>query len=196
MFDLEALRASLKVIRALEELDVPYLVGGSLASSFHGTPRSTNDADLVADLRRAHVPLLAAALEAEFYLDRGRIRDAVRRRSSFNVIYLETMFKVDIFVLKDDPLAREEMRRRQRVVVDEESGRAIDVASPEDTVLQKIAWYRLGGSASQRQWDDILGVLKVQRHDLDREYLERWAVHLEVQDLLRQALEDAGIDVF
>ena len=194
MFDLEALQASLKVIRALEELDVPYLVGGSLASSFHGTPRSTNDADLVADLRRAHVPLLAAALEAEFYLDRGRIRDAVRRRSSFNVIYLETMFKVDIFVLKDDPLAREEMRRRQRVVVDEESGRAIDVASPEDTVLQKIAWYRLGGSASQRQWDDILGVLKVQRHDLDREYLERWAVHLDVADLLRQAFRDAGID--
>ncbi len=194
MFDLEALRASLEIIRTLEELDVPYLVAGSLASSLHGTPRSTNDADLVADLRLAHVPLLAAALEAEFYLDRDRIRDAVQRRSSFNVIYLETMFKVDIFVLKNDPLAREEMRRRQRVVVDEESGRAIDVASPEDTVLQKIAWYRLGGSASQRQWDDILGVLKVQRHDLDREYLERWGVHLDVPDLLRQAFRDAGID--
>ncbi len=194
MFDLEALRASLEVIRVLEELDVPYLVGGSLASSFHGTPRSTNDADLVADLRLANVPLLAAALETEFYLDRDQIRDAVRRRSSFNIIYLETMFKVDVFVLKNDPLAREEMRRRQRVVVDEESARAIDVASPEDTVLQKIAWYRLGGSASQRQWDDILGVLKVQRHDLDREYLERWAVHLDVPDLLLQAFQDAGMD--
>ncbi len=194
MFDLEALRASLEVIRALEELDVPYLVGGSLASSFHGTPRSTNDADLVADLKLAHVPLLAATLEADFYLDRDRIRDAVRGRSSFNVIYLETMFKVDVFVLKNDPLAREEMRRRQRVVVDEGSGRAIDVASPEDTVLQKIAWYRLGGSTSQRQWDDILGVLKVQRYDLDREYLERWAPHLDIQDLLRKAFRDAGID--
>ena len=118
----------------------------------------------------------------------------MRRRSSFNIIYLETMFKVDVFVLKNDPLAREEMRRRQRVLVDEESGRAIDVASPEDTVLQKIAWYRLGGSTSQRQWDDILGVLKVQRYDLDREYLERWAVHLDVPDLLRQAFRDASID--
>ncbi len=194
MFDLEALRASLEVIRVFEELDVPYLVGGSLASSFHGTPRSTNDADLVADLRLANVPLLAAALEAEFYLDRERIRDAVRRRSSFNFIYLATMFKVDVFVLKNDPLAREEMRRRQRVLVDEESGREIDIASPEDTVLQKIAWYRLGECASQRQWDDILGVLKVQRHDLDREYLERWAAHLDVPALLRQAFRDAGVD--
>ncbi len=193
MFDLEAIRASLDVIRTLEELDVPYLVGGSLASSFHGTPRSTNDADLVADLRLAHVPLLAAALEAEFYLDRVRIRDAVRRRSSFNLIYLATMFKVDVFVLKNDPLAREEMRRRQRVVVDEESGRKIDIASPEDTVLQKIAWFQLGGSASQRQWEDILGVLKVQRDDLDRGYLERWAIHLEASDLLRKALRDAGL---
>ncbi len=194
MFDLEALRASLEVIRAFEDLDVPYLVGGSLASSFHGTPRSTNDADLVADLRLANVPPLAAALEGNFYLDRDRIRDAVRRRSSFNVIYLETMFKVDVFVLKNDPLAREEMRRRQRVVVDEETGRAIDIASPEDTVLQKIVWYRLGSSASQRQWDDILGVLKVQRDDLDREYLERWSAHLDVSDLLRQAVRDSGID--
>ena len=194
MFDLEALRASLEVITVLEDLDIPYLVGGSLASSFHGTPRSTNDADLVADLRLATVPHFAAALEADFYLDRDRIRDAVRRRSSFNVIYLETMFKVDVFVPKDDPLAREQMRRRQRVVVDAESGRAIDVAAPEDTVLQKIAWYRLGGGGSQRQWDDILGVLKVQRGELDREYLERWAIHLNVSDLLQQAFQDAGMD--
>ena len=145
MFDLEALRASLEVIRTLEEIDVPYLLGGSLASSFHGIPRSTNDADLVAELRLAHVHPLAAALETELYLDRDRIRQAVRNRSSFNVIYLKTMFKVDVFVLEDDSLAREEMRRRQRVVVDEDTGLAIDIASPEGTVLQKIAWYRLGG---------------------------------------------------
>lgn len=193
MLDVGALRASLEVIRILEELDVPYLVGGSLASSFHGTPRSTNDVDLVADLKLAHVPLLAAALEAEFYLDRDRMLGAVRSRSSFNIIFLETMFKVDIFVLKNDPLAREEMRRRQRVVVDKESGREIDIASPEDTVLQKIAWYRLGGGTSERQWADLLGVLKVQRHNLDREYLERWAIHLDVSELLRRALQDAGL---
>ena len=194
MLDLEALRASLEVIRVLDDLDVPYLVGGSLASSFHGTPRSTNDADLVADLRLANVPLFAAALEAEFYLDPDRIRNAVRARSSFNVIYLETMFKVDIFVLENEPLAREAMRRRQRVVIDDETGQAIEVASPEDTVLQKIAWYQLGRSVSQRQWGDIQGVLKVQGKDLDREYLERWALHLDVADLLRQAFRDAGID--
>lgn len=94
MLDVEALRASLEVIRILEEFDISYLVGGSLASSFHGTPRSTNDVDLVVDLKTAHVPLLAAALEAQFYLDPNQIRAAVRRRSSFNIIFLETMFKI------------------------------------------------------------------------------------------------------
>lgn len=194
MFDLGAMKASLEVISAFEDLDVPYLVGGSLASSLHGTPRSTNDADLIADLRPANVPLLATALQSNFYLDEDRIRDAVRQRSSFNLIHLETMFKVDVFVLKDEPLAHEEMRRRRRIVIDEESGRAIDMASAEDTVLQKIAWSRLSGTESTRQWDDIVGVLKVQAGNLDREYLERWASHLEALDLLHRAIRDAGLE--
>lgn len=194
MLNTEAFEASLAVIRALEKWRIDYLVGGSLASSYHGMPRATNDADLVADLKLAHVPLLAAELHGRFYYDEDRMRHAVRRRSSFNVIFLKTMFKVDVFVVKDDPLARLAMRRRQRVVLDEANGEAIDVASAEDTVLQKLAWYRESGESSDRQWHDLLGVLKVRRPDLDREYLERWSVHLDVRDLLDRALRDAGID--
>ncbi len=193
MFTTEAFEACLAVIRAFEKWHVDYLVGGSLASSFHGTPRSTNDADLVADLRPAHAALLATELESGFYVDASRIRSAVRNRSSFNVIFLKTMFKVDVFVLKDDPLAREEMRRRQRVVIDEASGETVDVATAEDTVLQKLAWYKIGGETSERQWHDLLGVLKVRSHVLDGRYLERWAVHLDVRDLLSRALQEAGI---
>ncbi len=187
----EAFEASLPLIRALEDLRVDYFVGGSLASSYHGTPRSTQDVDLVADLKLAHVPLLVARLEDRYYMDRGRMLQAVRSRSSFNMIFLRTMFKIDVFVLKDDPMEREEMRRRQRVVTSE--GERIEIASPEDTVLQKLAWYRKGGESSSRQWDDVLGVLKVGWQDLDHAYLRQWASHLAVADLLERAFGDAGI---
>ena len=187
----DAFEACLPVIRAFEDLGIDYLVGGSLASSFHGTPRSTDDVDLVADLRPAHAPLLAARLEGDYYLDLDRIRHAIRMRSSFNVIYLRTMFKIDVFVKQDDPYARQEMRRRQRV--DLAGGERIDVASAEDSVLQKLVWYRRGGELSDRQWQDVLGVLKVRRKDLEIDYLERWAAELEIEDLLERALADAGI---
>ena len=185
------LEAALAVIRVLQDLRVDYLVGGSLASSLHGTPRSTNDVDLVVDLKLIHVPLLAARLEDAFYFDADRARQAVRRRSSFNVIYLRTMFKIDLFVLANDPLAKEEMRRRQRVTMDEEAGVAVDVASPEDTVLRKLEWFRRGGGRSDRQWQDLLGVLKVQK-ELDLEYMSRWSAHLGVEELYSRALRDAG----
>ncbi len=189
----EAFEASLPLIEVLEELHVDYLVGGSLASSYHGTPRSTQDVDLVADLKPAHVPLLIGRLEDRYYMDRGRMLKAVRARTSFNVIFLRTMFKIDVFLLENDPLMRQEMRRRQRV--DIAGGARIEVASAEDTVLQKLAWYRKGGDTSSRQWDDVLGVLKVQRKEIDLAYLRRWAPHLEVEDLLARALSDAGIEV-
>ena len=188
----EAFEASLPLIRALEDLRVDYLVGGSLASSYHGTPRSTQDVDLVADLKLAHVPLLVARLEDRYYMDRDRMLQAVRSRSTFNVIFLRTMFKIDVFVLRDDPLEREEMRRRERVVA---GGERLEIASAEDTVLQKLAWYRRGGETSSRQWDDVLGVLKVGRESLDHAYLRQWAPHLGVADLLEQALGDAGISL-
>lgn len=184
----EAFEACLPVIRAFEVLDVDYLVGGSLASSFHGTPRSTLDVDLVADLKTAHGPLLVARLGDAYYADPERITLAIAKRSSFNVIYLRTMFKVDVFVLGDDPLAREEMRRRQRI--DLGDGTEVDVASAEDVVLQKLLWYRLGNEVSDRQWNDLLGVIRVRGDQLDRPYLHRWAEHLGLTDLLRRALGD------
>ena len=193
MVQADAFEACLPVIRAFEELGIDYLVGGSLASSFHGTPRSTDDVDLVADLRTAHGPLLAARLEGEFYLELDRIRHAIRERSSFNVIFLRTMFKVDVFVKRDDPYARQEMLRRQRVDIGE--GERIEVASAEDSVLQKLVWYRRGGETSDRQWQDLLGVLKVRRKELDFDYLERWADDQGIADLLERALADAGISV-
>jgi hypothetical protein len=188
----EALRVTLLVARVLDDLKVPYLLGGSLASSLHGIPRSTEDADLVVELRPEHIRPLVAALSPEFYVDEERVASAVRRRASFNIIYLATLIKVDLFVLKDDPLSRQEMERRQHLTLPGPEGWELPVATAEDTVLQKLAWFRLGGDVSERQWDDLLGVLKVKRGRLDQEYLARWAAELEVADLLARALEEAG----
>ncbi|MCB1055138.1 MAG: hypothetical protein KDD11_06450 [Acidobacteria bacterium] len=186
----EAFEVGLRVARVLDALGVDYFVVGSLASSFHGTPRSTHDIDLVADLRPAHGPLLVAELEEDFYIDLDSVRRAIRDRSSFNLLHLATMFKVDMFVLKTGAHAREEMRRRRRVEIGEDIRSAIDIATAEDTVLQKLVWYRLGGEVSDRQWNDLVSVLRVQGDSLDRVYLKRWAAELGLSELLVRAFAE------
>jgi len=177
----EPLEVTLAVTGALERLAVPYLLGGSIASSLLGIPRMTQDADLVADLEARHAAPLGAALAQSFYVDVDMILDAVKRHACFNVIHNATMFKVDVFVLKHDAMSREEMVRRQRYALPD--GSELWVASAEDVVLQKLSWYRLGGGISERQWRDAAGVLKVQADRIDDAYIARWAPVLGVADL-------------
>jgi hypothetical protein len=185
-----ALRATLEIAAILDQLGLDYLVGGSLASSLHGTPRSTEDADIALDLPAERVAELIEALEGRFYVDEERARSAVARQASFNVIHLETMFKVDLFVIGRDSLGRAELARRQRHAVGPEA-QEIAVASAEDTVLQKLLWYRLGNEVSDRQWRDLVGVLRVQGGRIDRRYLSQWAAKLGLEGLLAEALAEA-----
>lgn len=187
----ESVSAALLVADALDALGVPYAIGGSLSSAVHGVMRATLDADLVADLRSEHVEPLARMLSGVFYADAQMMYNAVRRHSSFNVIHLETMFKVDVFVAKPRAFDRAQLSRRERVLFGDEPERYAFVTSAEDIVLAKLEWYRLGGEISDRQWRDVLVVLKVKREQLDRAYLHQMAVELQVSDLLERALEQA-----
>lgn len=179
------------IARTFDALGIRYLVGGSVASSVYGIPRATQDVDLVADIRLSHVDALTSALGGEFYVDAELIRDAIQRRASFNVVHLATMFKADIFVLQGDSWSREEMQRARTEELDLPEGKvSIRFASPEDTLLHKLIWYKLGNQVSDRQWGDILGVLKIQGDALDHAYLDRWAPLLDVFDLLLRARKE------
>jgi hypothetical protein len=190
----EAFQVLLEVARVLEELDVPYVVGGSLASSLHGIPRSTQDADLVAALRTDHIQPFIGRVERTFYVSPERVETAIRRRTSFNLIHLKSMIKVDLFVFSETPLARQEMARRQVLPIPGEPEAHLHIASPEDTILHKLLWYREGGGVSERQWNDILGVIKVQGRALDLGYLKEWAERSGIEDLLARAFTDSGMD--
>ncbi len=188
----QVLAAITPIVEALEELGVSYHIGGSVASSVYGILRATIDADLIANLHIEQARPLVKWLEAEYYIDEDMVRDAIKRRSSFNVIHLDTMLKVDVFVPKSRLFDQEEFRRAQQEVL-LEGTRPFNVASPEGTILNKLEWYRMGGEVSDRQWNDILGVLKVQGTHLDMNYLQKWAANLNVTDLLERAFVDAGL---
>lgn len=188
----EPIAVTLLVIDALDALGVPYLIGGSLASAVHGVLRATLDTDLVADLRLEHAEPLARALGGTFYVDAESIREAVLHQRSFNVIHLETMFKVDVFVVKKRPFHHSQMERRMAQVIATDPDRTAYVATAEDTILAKLEWYRMGGDVSEQQWRDVLGVMKVQADRLDLAYLRQWAAQLNISDLLERAIKEAG----
>jgi hypothetical protein len=189
---LEPIDAALLVVDALEGLGIPYLIGGSLASALHGVVRATLDAAVLADMHPQHAEPFTRALGEAFYVDADMIRQAIRQRTSFNVIHLETMFKVDVFIPKDRPFDQVQLGRRQAHTVSRAAESRAYFATPEDVVLSKLEWYRMGGEQSGQQWRDVLGVLKAQGALLDHTYLRHWAQQLRISDLLDRALTEAG----
>lgn len=187
----DAIEALTPVVTELERLGVRYYLCGSVASAFYGVSRSTMDVDLVAELAPRHVAPLVQALEGRYYVDAKMILDAIARKSCFNVIYLPANFKVDIFVAKTRPYDRAAMTRIREDAFDEAPGLPrVFLPSPEDVVLSKLEWFRLGDEVSQRQWDDVLKVMKVGSRSLDRSYMETWASELGVADLLARAWKE------
>jgi hypothetical protein len=184
----DPVEVALIVSRHLEALGILHAVGGSLASSFAGEPRSTVDIDIVASLDDSHVEPLVSRLSGAFYVDDQALRRAIRDRSSANLIHHATQLKVDLFVAGGTPLDARQIARRLRV--DLGAGRILYVHPPEDILLQKLRWYAQGGEASDRQWRDILAIIRVQGPALDRPYVEEGARVLGVSHLLARAFGD------
>ena len=188
----EPVEVTLKVTGVFEKLGIPYLIGGSLASTLYGMVRTTQDSDIVAEMRLEHLQPFVSALQDEFYVDDEMIAESVQRNSSFNIIHRETMFKVDVFIPRPRPFLESQLARAQRQVFAFETEVSAKFASPEDTILSKLEWYRMGGEVSERQWRDILGVLKTRANEVDLAYLRKWAGELNVSDLLERALRESN----
>ena len=188
----EPIEVTLKVTDVFEKLGVPYLIAGSLASTLYGMVRTTQDSDVVTEMRLEHVQVFVSALQDEFYIDEEMIADAIQRNSSFNIIHRETMFKVDVFLPSPRPFLQAQLERAERQTFSFEAEISAKFASPEDTILSKLESYRMGGEVSDRQWRDVIGVLKTRAGELDLEYPRKWAVELHVSDLLERALGQAS----
>jgi hypothetical protein len=178
---------------ALERLGIPYLIGGSVASSAHGIPRTTLDVDIVARIALRQTVELAAALGSEWYVDTEGARTGISVGRSFNVIHMLSGAKFDIFPATEDFKERQ-LERAVRRTVEIWGGRAeCPVATAEDILLAKLRWYRDGGEVSEVQWNDIQGILAV-NPSLDFGYVEQWAARLGVGDLLARAQSDVRRD--
>jgi hypothetical protein len=185
-------RAFQQVVDTLNRLAIPYMVGGSLASSVHGIFRSTNGIDIVAAVRDEHLVPLASALAGDFYIDADTMREALRQGRPFNVIHFASGYKLDIFPAAGDSYFEVQLERSQmqEVALDEGGTIACSVATAEDTILAKLGWYRAGGEQSERQWNDVRGIRSVQEARLDRAYMRKWAGYLKVDDLLERLLSE------
>jgi hypothetical protein len=193
MTDPDLLVALAPVLQVLNDLGVRHFVGGSIASSAHGVARASVDGDVVAELSRAHVDAFVEALHASYYVPDARVRDAVERRASFNVIHLDTMLKIDVFVSRDRPFDRRAFERSRPASIEGMGEPPLPVSSAEDIILAKLEWYRRGGEVSERQWTDVMGVLQASGETLDLGYLAAGSVELGVGDLLERALVEAGL---
>jgi hypothetical protein len=176
--------AAIQLAALFDTMGIPFAIGGSYASSVHGIARPTQDLDIIAAIFPTQADALAAGLQKEFYVDAEAIREAIRHRRSFNVIHLATGFKIDIFPSSSHPLGTQQLLRRrtaESTILGEAT--SFPVISAEDTILVKLLWYRDGGESSERQWNDLRNILKVQENRLDLEYLRQWSDHLRVSDL-------------
>jgi len=177
----------LRIKAALDGAQIPFMVSGSFASAYHGAPRASQDIDLIIDPTADQLESLLLALpESDYYVSHDAARDALQRRSQFNVIDLATNWKIDLIVRKSRPFSQEEFARKIPANL---SGVQLSIATPEDVAIAKLEWAKLGGS--QRQMEDVAGILQGRR-DLDREYIQHWVKILELDEQWRSARAMAG----
>jgi hypothetical protein len=178
------------VVAALEHVQLAHCIGGSVASSFHGAARSTMDVNLLCEMPEDRITEFLGCLDQDFYVSEIAVREAVERKSCFNLIHLPTSFKIDVFVSEGRPFDITRMRRATREHLG--SGRTIIVpmTSPEDSIISKLEWYRKGNQTSERQWDDVSKLVHLLNSSADLDYLQEAAESVGVSDLLSNLLSN------
>jgi len=167
-----------RLLEKLSKAGVPFMLVGSVAASYHGHPRSTFDVDLVVDADEETLCRFARSLGEGYYVSEQSVRQAVRSRMAFNVIDEATGYKADFIVRKERSFSRTEFSRRMSVGM---LNKTLEMATPEDVILSKLEWSKLG--SSERQLADALQVAKTQGKRLDLAYIDKWSVELGVADL-------------
>ncbi|MHC4639801.1 MAG: hypothetical protein ACYTBP_09105 [Planctomycetota bacterium] len=177
----------------LDKLDITYAVGGSMASSIYGKVRFTADADISVSLFEKKIDQFYDLLKKDFYVSKQAIIQSLTGRTSFNVIHLKSAFKIDIFILRDDVFESKLLLRSKHIKLSDSVDKLFSVVSPEDIILLKLRWYRDSGCVSDRQFSDVVNVLAVQKQNLDFDYLNTWALKLQLSDLLKKAIDESKI---
>lgn len=169
-----------RIVEAFEALGIPYLVTGAMASIAWGEPRLTNDIDIVADLKMRHVaPLREYFPRDEFYLDEKMVRQAINSRSQFNIIHPASGLKIDVYISKGSPFDRSRFARLRKVRLTDAAEASF--AAPEDVIIKKMEYYRVGGS--EKHLRDITGILSISRGQIDQKYITEWASRLGLLEI-------------
>jgi hypothetical protein len=176
------------VVAIFRTLGIRHFVGGSVASSFHGATRTTMDVDIVCELTEDRIASFVDSIDPSFYISELAVRDAVRRKSCFNLIHMPTSFKVDVFVSQGRPFDDEAMRRASLHVLGDNRTVEVPMATAEDSIISKLEWYRLSNETSERQLDDVSRLIKLLGDAADLDYLHRAAESVGVADLLTRLL--------
>jgi len=178
------------VSAALDDLGIRHFVGGSVASSFHGASRSTMDVDIVAELTDSAVSGFLQHFDKDFYISESALRDAIRRKSCFNLIHLPTSFKVDVFVSRQRPFDINAMERATFERLGDSQTLTIRIATAEDVIISKLEWYRKTNETSERQWDDVKRLIRLLGDTADFGYLKTSAEIVGVSNLLERLHSD------
>lgn len=183
--------ALLPIIDVYEQLGVHYLLTGSVACSVYGLPRAVQDVDVLAEIHSKQLPFLFERLAENYLFDQDVASLAVRQRTSFSLLHLSRLVKMDI--LLPSTIFEASMLQHKQTVALIEGKAPLSIATPEDLILIRLIWYHHSGNRADDQWNDILGILKVQAPTLNLVYLSQQAETLQISDLLVLALIDAGI---
>ncbi len=188
LLDLEILKNFTDI---LESLGITYVIGGSVASSIYGKVRFTQDTDMTVEPFESKADEFFRLVRSDFYISSDAMQQALRQKSSFNVVHLESAFKIDVFIQKDTEFEKQLFPRRKFMKLSDRFEKAFSIVSAEDIILLKLRWYRQTDCSSEKQWEDVLSVLEVQKDELDLGYLKKWAGVLRIDQLLANAISEA-----